>query len=154
MLPFSPHGFCEYVSPPARIMLIRARAFKTGLYQESRIPYNDAFYDSFSNALKAMPNLSELDLDLYQNQDVVAKLRSAFTTSEVTLPSVKILRLSAAPNTAFILKACPFLETFIAFHIHKKWKSTYAPLPSMKSLRRVEFDPCENWTPRRLRGQC
>ena len=141
-------------SPWCICILTPRRAFKIELFDNTEPQPTSAFCDSFVNALVAMPKLSELNLNLGDQSKSISTLGKAFKSSNATLPTIQTLELRAAPKAAFILKACPSLKTFIAFHIEKGWKSTFAPLPSMETIRQVEIDTSQNWTLRRLQGEC
>ena len=113
--------------------------------------HDAVFCSSIVAAVAAMPNLIELHFDLCHDEDLCSKLRLAFTVNDLTLP-VKTLKLSQAPNAAFVLQACHSLETFIAANLNRKWKRTFSPLLSLTTLRRLEIETMENWTARRLEG--
>ena len=113
---------------------------------------DEAFCNSFVQALTAMTSLSKLDIDLGNDEDVCSKLRVSFKDSQPRL-HIRTLTLSHAPNAPFILLACPALHTFIACGLHNKWKRTFAALPSMTALRQLEIDRPENWTEKRLKGE-
>ena len=100
-----------------------------------------------------MTHLAELDIDVNNNNNVVSNLRDAFKHATATLSCIRTLKMSYAPNAPFIIRACTNLKTFIASNIEQKWKSTFAPLSSMTSLRQVEIDTDINWTPRRVEGK-
>jgi hypothetical protein len=100
----------------------------------------------------SMPNLAILCIEPYERTDVTASFRTAF--HGVTLPSVKELNIRYVPDAAFILRACPKIETFITTYPDRQWKKTLRILPSMTSLRSVTVDAHSgfNWTHKRLSG--
>ncbi|KAJ9605852.1 hypothetical protein H2200_009701 [Cladophialophora chaetospira] len=140
------------VASNAPSVMSRLFAVEISLYErhDATSSYDNAFCASFVSTLTAMTSLSQLSLSLHNNEILVPMLRTSFENSDAAFPSVQVLVLSEAPNTPFILKACPSLKTFIGRNLTKKWKSTISPLPSMNTLRQVEIDGSENWTPRRL----
>ena len=103
-------------------------------------------------ALTSMPHLAILCIELNAQMDVTASFRTAF--HGVTLPAVKELSIRYVPDSAFILRACPNLETFITPYPDRRWKNTLEILPSMTSLHSVTLDAYSgfNWTRKRLSG--
>ncbi|KAJ9616410.1 hypothetical protein H2200_000128 [Cladophialophora chaetospira] len=128
--------------------------FKVSTLQALNVALNNAtgqdlaFCKAFVTTIAMMPSLSELRLDLNDDEDLCSRLRVTSKANNLTLP-VKTLTLVQAPNAAFVIQACPHVETFISV-ANRKWKRTFGPLLTMKTLRRLEINHRENWTVRRL----
>ncbi|EXJ80514.1 hypothetical protein A1O1_08659 [Capronia coronata CBS 617.96] len=100
--------------------------------------------------LVAMPRLTELHIKLDDGEKLASQLRSAARTSRLQLPSVITLQIQHVPNAAFLLRACPHLETFVTNHPNKQWKQTFKALREKSALQHVELENYKGWKPKQL----
>lgn len=116
----------------------------------------DGLEDTGSNliaGLTAMPNLEALSICLNNNESLTSKIRTAFRTSKTTLATIKVLEAEYVPNAAFLLRACPSLETFSTVFPNKQWKKTFEALASMPDIRQVHVINRKGWKPTHFEGE-
>ncbi|KAK5461088.1 hypothetical protein LTS15_003151 [Exophiala xenobiotica] len=144
--------FTPHMQALARAPYVASRLIALKVKPHKGIGEASQYGPSLVTALMSMPNLATLCIEPYELTDVTASFRTAF--HGVTLPSVKELNIRYVPDAAFILRACPQIETFITTYPDRQWKKTLKILPSMTSLRSVTVDayPGFNWTHKRLSG--
>ena len=136
-------------------MLTLCSALELVLYQEGFYrPDTDTIGQEFASGVAAMSNVTELHIDLADDDGFAQKLRAAARATKLSLPTVKKLEVSRIPNAAFLLRACPNLEYFVfGFYPSKQWKQTFTAVPNMSYLQYVELDNHKGWKPSQFDGK-
>lgn len=104
-------------------------------------------------ALSEMPSLQALSLRLGNNDSLTSKIRTAFRTSKTILAPIKALEVMEVPNAAFLLRACPSLDTFITNFPNKQHKKTFKALAGMSNVRRVQVENRKGWKTGHFQGE-